>query len=174
MADTKATEPARDSDGRKAPGMLFGDDPKAKKNSGGRTREERSAGVIVYRDGGEGRVFLLLDYGKYWDYAKGHVEKGEDDRTAALRELEEETGIREVELEPGFREEIVYFFRHPKRGLVRKTVAFFLGKTRTEQVKLSHEHVGYAWVGEGEALGKVKYPTAKQVFRAARAFLSNR
>src|SRR3954463_8514951 len=106
---------------------------------------ERSAGVLVYRipKRGAEAEFLLLDYGKYWDYPKGHVEKGEDDLSAALRELEEETGIRDVEIADGFRHDMTYFFRHKSRGLIRKTVVFFLGRTTPgAKVKISDEHVG--------------------------------
>src|SRR5689334_3173101 len=97
------------------------------------TVHERSAGVIVYfiPETGGPRRFLLLDYGKYWDYPKGHVEEGEDDLTAAGRELREETGIASVELDPRFRHEITYFFRG-RKGLVRKTVVFFLGRSATQ------------------------------------------
>ena len=44
-------------------------------------KAERSAGVIVFRLRGRAKEaqFLLLDYGKYWEYPKGHVEKGEDE-----------------------------------------------------------------------------------------------
>ena len=141
------------------------------KKSGGRARVERSAGVILLRDGPAGRQFLLLDYGKYWDYPKGHVEKGEDDRAAAVRELAEETGITDAVFVSGFEEEIQYYFRHPTRGLVRKTVVFFLASTETEAVKLSHEHVGFAWASGEEALQKLGFKTAKRVLSAAMQFL---
>src|SRR5947208_17122345 len=100
-------------------------------------RRERSAGVVVYRIDPEApgrRLYLLLDYGRYWDYPKGHLEAGEDDRTAALRELREETGIADVAIDPGFAREIVYFFKHPKRGVIRKEVIFFAGETRMKDV----------------------------------------
>lgn len=134
--------------------------------------QERSAGVIVFRQpkGRSGVEFLLLDYGRYWDYAKGHVEKGEDDETAARRELVEETGIEEVELLAGFSREIAYFFRS-KRGLVRKSVIFFLGRAESERVKISPEHVGYAWLGFEAALERLGYASAKDVLRAAQEFL---
>jgi len=134
----------------------------------GSTRQERSAGIIVFRTKADGgNRFLLLDYGKYWDYPKGHIEEGEDERAAAIRELAEETGISDVELIDDFRHEIVYFFRTPGRGLVRKTVVFFLGEVEGKEVTISHEHVGYEWLKGEEALARVKYPTAKQVMRAA-------
>src|SRR5579872_938662 len=93
-------------------------------------RHERSAGFVIYRiTPGGSREYLLLDYGRHWDFPKGHVEKGEDDLTAALRELREETGIVDPEVVPGFHHEVTYFFKDRKKGLVRKVVVFFLGRT---------------------------------------------
>jgi len=132
------------------------------------TEQERSAGIIVFRKGPDDEnLFLLLDYGRYWDYPKGHLKKGEDQREAALRELEEETGITEVDLMDDFRHEIVYFFRPPGRGLVGKTVVFFLGEVEGKKVTISDEHVGYEWLKGDDAVARVKYPTAKQVMKAA-------
>src|SRR3954466_7326379 len=99
----------------------------------GATQQERSAGVIVFRKGEDAeRFYLLLDYGRYWDFPKGHTEAAEDERAAALRELSEETGINDVDIMDDFRHEIVYFFRPPGRGLVRKTVVFFIGEVEAE------------------------------------------
>jgi len=140
---------------------------KSAAKSKGATQQERSAGVIVFRKKKSGdMVFLLLNYGRYWDFPKGHIEAGEDDRAAALRELEEETGITDVDLMDDFRHEIVYFFRPPGRALVRKTVVFFIGEVTSKAVEISHEHVGYEWLKGDEALARLKYPTAKDVMAA--------
>jgi bis(5'-nucleosidyl)-tetraphosphatase len=135
---------------------------------GGRGRYERSAGVIVYSDHGGTRIYLLLDYGKYWDFPKGHLEPGEDDRTAAVRELAEETGLDEVTFVEGFYREITYYFRSRGDGsVVRKEVCFFLGRTTSHNVRLSDEHVGFAFLPFDEAVARVKYPTAKELLRQA-------
>ena len=138
-------------------------------------RHERSAGVIAFRQADPAREpeFLLLDYGRYWDYPKGHVEKGEDDLAAALRELAEETGIDQVELHDSFRHEMTYFFRDKRKGLIKKTVVFFLGQTKAKpkELKLSHEHVAAEFVPYAAALKRVTYPTAKAALKAAKAFL---
>jgi 8-oxo-dGTP pyrophosphatase MutT (NUDIX family) len=50
----------------------------------------KAAGGIVFNDKGE--LLLIKRLGK-WDLPKGKIEKGEDTRLAALREVHEECGI---------------------------------------------------------------------------------
>ena len=129
---------------------------------------ERSAGVLLFRDDpDDARRFLLLDYGSHWDYPKGHVEAGEDDPTAAHRELFEETGITGAELLDGFVREMTYVFRGRKGNLIKKTVVFFLGRTTADTVTISHEHVGYAWLTPDEAMQRLTYVNAKALLEAA-------
>jgi len=133
---------------------------------------ERSAGVLLYHDSTEqsaddARRFLLLDYGSHWDYPKGHVELGEDDVTAARRELQEETGITHADLHANFKREIVYVFRGRRGELIKKTVVFFLARTHTTDVILSDEHVGFSWDSSAEALAKLTYANARSVLNEA-------
>lgn len=50
----------------------------------------RAAGGIVRNEKGE--ILMIFRRGK-WDFPKGKVEAGEDNATAALREVREETGV---------------------------------------------------------------------------------
>lgn len=132
---------------------------------------EHSAGVIVFaRDASGVRQYLLLDYGKHWDFPKGHVEKGENVMQAALRELEEETGIDDAELVPDFSHEIQYFFRDRQKRLIHKTVWFALALTGKRQVRLSHEHVGFEFLAYEAAMKRLTYPSAKGILRQAETF----
>lgn len=128
---------------------------------------ERSAGFIVVHD----QNFLLLQYEKgYWDFAKGHVEKGETDSEAALRELKEETGLQ-GEPVVGFKQELRYFFKRAGKTVV-KDVIFFIATVRTADVKLSDEHVNFIWLPYAKAMKQVTYASAKEVLQKANEWLS--
>lgn len=147
---------------------------KAHKGRRQKVVRERSAGVLVFRDVNGRREYLLLDYGRHWDYPKGHLEAGETDEQAARRELREETGITDIELVEGFSREIVYHFRSSRKGLVRKEVIFFAGRLDENdegEVMLSEEHVGYSWEERDAALAKLTFENARSVLSAAAAHL---
>ena len=79
---------------------------------------ERSAGTVIYREKEGKTYYLLLHYPRgvrrptpYWDFPKGHLEKGEKPEEAAEREAAEETGLREIKFIDGFKETIKYFFK---------------------------------------------------------------
>jgi bis(5'-nucleosidyl)-tetraphosphatase len=138
-----------------------------------RVRREFSAGFVLFRQTAHGPRFLLLDYGKHWDYPKGHLEKEESVWQAAVRELREETGIRQVDRVGSFRRDMRYAFDSPKKGHVVKTVTYFLGRTRAEAVKLSDEHEGYAWLPYEEALARLTYKNARDMLTAGWKALQN-
>lgn len=58
--------------------------------------EIRAAGAVVWRPAGRGSQVLLVHRPKYddWSFAKGKLEPGEHALRAAVREVEEETGLR--------------------------------------------------------------------------------
>lgn len=132
-------------------------------------KNERSAGFVVFRTIGGSREFLLLDYGRHWDLPKGHVEKGEKELDTALRELREETGIVEPQVIPDFRQEINYYFRDKKKGLVHKTVAFFLARTHfsSDEIILSREHEGFEFLPYDTAMKRITFPTARKILQGA-------
>jgi 8-oxo-dGTP pyrophosphatase MutT (NUDIX family) len=130
-------------------------------------RREFSAGFVLFRQTADGPHYLLLDYGKHWDYPKGHLEEGETAWRAAVRELLEETGIRQVDRIGRFQKNMQYFFYSPKKGRIFKTVTYFLGRTREENVKLSDEHSGFAWLPYEDAMKQLTYDNAREIMREA-------
>lgn len=122
--------------------------------------KERSAGIVLVND----EKYLLLRYtAGHWDLVKGHVEIGESDKEAAIRECEEETGIIELEF-LDFSGDVHYFFRRGEE-LVSKDVIYFYAKTNTKEIKLSHEHQDFIWLDIDEAIKKITFKSSKEILK---------
>jgi len=139
---------------------------------------EKSAGAIVFREEKGKIYYLLLHYPgashraprDYWDFPKGHIEKGEKPVETAKREVFEETGIREIKILEGFRETIKYFFRFKGENIL-KFVTFFLAQTKQKKVKISFEHIGFAWLPFEKAIETLTYKNSKEILKKAHQFL---
>lgn len=139
---------------------------------------EKSAGaVIFYKPKKEEPQYLLLHYPgstknakDYWDFPKGHIEKGETEIETVKREVKEETNIENIQIIPGFKTSIKYFFQKEGKRIF-KIVTFYLAQSSTKEVKISSEHIGYVWLPFNEAIEKVTYKNAKGVLKKAHQFL---
>ncbi len=132
---------------------------------------EKSSGAVIFRDTPEGIVFLLLHYPSgHWDFVKGKMEKGENPLDTVVREAKEETGISDLNFVEGFEENIEYDFQF-EGELIHKKVVFYLAKTNTEKITISHEHLDFAWLDYKSAFEKTTYQNAKLVLSKANQLL---
>ena len=135
--------------------------------------EETSAGIVLFRKEKSKKLFLLLHYPSgHWDFVKGKMEEGESTHQTAIRETKEETGITDITFLENFEEWIEYNFQY-QGELVNKKVVFFLAETKTEEVKISHEHQNYAWMDYNTSMEKTTFDNAKTVLTKAETLLSN-
>ncbi len=88
-------------------------------------------------------------------------------------ETQEETGIVDVEFIDGFYEEISYTF-YVKNEEIGKKVIFYLGKTKSTDVLLSHEHIDFVWLDFDDAMEKITYDNAKRILVKANNLLQDR
>jgi 8-oxo-dGTP pyrophosphatase MutT (NUDIX family) len=142
-----------------------------------RYRRDVSAGIIVFHRTPDGCRFLLLlsrlTKRPLWEFPKGGVDEGETVLEAALRELQEETGLLpgDVTLRDGFQHKEDYRFTSGKgeeRVLIRKAVTYFLAEaSRTEVTLSAHEASDYAWLTLPEAMTKVRYAARRRMLEAA-------
>ena len=127
--------------------------------------EERSAGSVIYRESPKGRLYLLLNYPSgHWDFVKGNIEDGETFKQTVLREIREETGITDITFVDGFEDKVEYHYQRDGQ-VIHKEVVFFLSNTKTDKVILSHEHRDYTWLNFNDALVKLTYKTAQNLFK---------
>ena len=119
---------------------------------------EKSCGVLPYREVNGQREFLLVfeAFSQCWSLPKGHMERGETEAEAALRELWEETGLTD-QLDTAHSATIEY----PVGPLGRKQVVFFPGQVSgTPQVRPG-EIKSYKWVTEAKLAGYLFPDTVK-------------
>ncbi len=109
-------------------------------------RRVTSCGVLVHR-GRTAREYLFLRVYHAWDLPKGRLEAGEDERTGALRELAEETGIAAdaIALDPDFRFVASYLTSDNGRRVEKNLTVFLAELLRETPIRLT-EHHGHAWV----------------------------
>ena len=142
---------------------------------------EISAGAVVFRKEDNKIYYLLLHYeAGHWGFPKGHIEKGENEEETVKREIKEETGLDDIKIIKGFREYIKYVFRdvyklenreRKQANWVFKIVIYYLGETKTKEVKISFEHIGYKWLPYKEALKRISFKNTKEVLKKANNFL---
>ena len=78
--------------------------------------------------------------------------------------------MEDIGLIDGFRESVKYFYKKDKEN-VFKEVIFFLAEARNEEVKISFEHIGYAWLSYEHAEKKLTFNNAKELLGKANKFL---
>ena len=104
-------------------------------------QREVSAGGVVYRVVDAAPLYLLIrDSYRNWGFPKGHLECDEDAPGAAVREVQEETGLPTVTLCAEI-DTIDWYFRF--RGkLVHKICHFFLMETDCSAAAARRRHHG--------------------------------
>lgn len=133
-----------------------------------RTRVETSAGGVVYRPGESGpSVLLIKDPYMNWGLPKGHIEGAETPEQAALREVEEETGLTNLSSVAQL-PTIDWYFRD--RGkLVHKFCHFFLIASPAGDAvpQLEEGITEVTWISFDKAVELVSYANARDVIRIA-------
>ena len=143
--------------------------------------DEKSCGIILFREEKGEKLFLLLHYPSgHFDFPKGHVESHDlDEHGTVMRELFEETGIEDLVFLKGFREAVSYTYARQAHDSARgkigtkshKQVIYFLGKTNSKNITMSHVHKGYLWLPYAKALRKITFPNTKKLLEKAKKHL---
>lgn len=97
--------------------------------------EEKLSGGVVYRKTDNGLQFALVhDVFGYWTLSKGKIEKEENARDGAKREIFEEIGLNvEIGKEIGKNE---YVASDPRKGKIKKSVIYFMAEAQDFEIKL--------------------------------------
>jgi 8-oxo-dGTP pyrophosphatase MutT (NUDIX family) len=150
--------------------------PVAKKKTPGKgpVHKEVSAGGVVYRRADDGIEIVLASRrtrrGELaWGLAKGGIEEGESHEEAAVREVQEETGLTaEIEASLG---ETKYFYVWEETR-IRKTVHFFLMRhTGGDPADHDDEMEEIRWFPLERAMKRAAYRGEREVIGRAAELL---
>ena len=124
-----------------------------------------SAGGMVVRDFDGVKKVLVTQHSKHkgWDFPKGHIEIGESADQAALREVEEETGVKaEIVKKVGATE----YFYYEEGTRVLKTVVYFLMKYLGEgKATTAFEVSAMVWLPPEEVEEKLTFKDTKRLWK---------
>lgn len=131
-------------------------------------RKEKSCGVIVIKKENKKNYVLLVHHNLgHWGIPKGHIEKGETEKEAAIREVIEETGIQS-EIISDFRETITY---SPKSNVL-KDVVFFIGKALNYNIKPQLSEIQQVkWVEVTQGFNLITHATEKELLKKAICYI---
>jgi len=142
----------------------------------------RSVQVIIFTETTAQREFLLLKRLAYdmtfWQAVTGSLEEGETHRQAAVREVQEETGIicldtdlidlhltNVFEIAPAWRAKF-------SPGTTHNEEVCFALKVESCEIQLdAREHIAYMWVNYETAVSMLYWESNKKAFAVLQQFL---
>lgn len=130
---------------------------------------ERSCGAVLFHEV-DGKIRYLLIKNKrssHWSFPKGHVEKGESDIQAAIREVQEETGITPHIID-GFKAKSEYSIQHR----IEKTVFIFAASCDSTKTIIQESEIeDYRWLEYSTAIKNLKFDNDKNILQRVNKFL---
>jgi ADP-ribose pyrophosphatase YjhB (NUDIX family) len=127
-------------------------------------RSFSAGGVII---GPNKKVVLVSQSGRKWSLPKGRIEKGEDHKAAALREIEEETGLSKIEFidELGTYERFKMTLTREDDKSTVKNITLFLFKTDQSELRpIDPENEHAIWLEVDKAAEKLTHPKDREFY----------
>jgi 8-oxo-dGTP diphosphatase len=137
-----------------------------------RTEVLAAGGIIIDAESGSPRV-LLVHRPRYddWSFPKGKLDPGETVEQAAVREVEEETGLtcRIIRKAATLR----YAYRTRNKGALRpKKVHYFLMQRASGDIHVPGEEVDKAeWFDIDDAIRKLSYEQDRKLLTSLQAMI---
>lgn len=138
------------------------------------------SGIIeahIIRRNGALTEFLLLKraenevYPGLWQMVSGRINPDEPAYLAAIRELEEETGLLPIKM---WVVPTVNSFYYPKDDSVTMIPVFLFEVPYEGEVQLSEEHTEYLWAAADAATERLAWPGQRNAVRIITEYISER
>jgi 8-oxo-dGTP pyrophosphatase MutT (NUDIX family) len=121
-------------------------------------------GVII---GPNKKVLVVSQHGTSWSLPKGRLEEGEDTKGAALREIEEETGLTKLNFikELGTYERSLIGINGKPDNRFLKTITIYLYTTQEEELKpIDPDNPEARWIDPDKVAELLTHPKDKEFY----------
>ncbi|MBN1923286.1 MAG: NUDIX domain-containing protein [Nanoarchaeota archaeon] len=128
----------------------------------------------IYRKNYDSVKFLILHKNNWWngwEFVRGEAESSEGIMDAAVREVNQETGlnITDIKVVP-----FNYSYNYLKNlNYISAEVSCFLAKASDELVTLSSEHNHYKWVDYETAMKLLEFPEQKKLLEQVNRLINH-
>lgn len=132
---------------------------------------ETSAGGVVFKKE-NGQIFILLtQHSAYhgWSFPKGLVDEGEDRKTTALREVNEEGGVQAkivAELSPS-----EYFYKLEDETIKKRVYYYLMEYVSGDPAEHDWEMEAADWIPLEKVEETLSFSSDKKVFQEAKKIL---
>lgn len=142
-------------------------------------KREFSAGGIIFQEGANDLQFLLARNQSmtrpevdYWGFPKGHLEEGESSEKAALREVEEETGVKAEIIKKIGQSKYIYTSEKEVEKIFKIVTLFLMkylsGEARPQDGEISE----VIWLPENQVTDKLSFSEDRKLFKKALEILN--
>ncbi len=128
-------------------------------------KQTKIAGGVVINN--KGLILAVNQNGNSWSLPKGHIDEGEDELTAAKREIYEESGVNELELirELGNYKRYRIGLKEEDDKSELKEITMFLFKTNQEILKpIDPNNPEARWVEKDKVVELLTHRKDKEFF----------
>ena len=118
-------------------------------------KKEKACGCVIIQDG---KVLLVQHNKGHWGFPKGHVEKNENEKETAIREVKEETNV-----DAKIIDDKRYTMEYVTDKGRDKEVVYFIANPITNEIKPQEEEIkSVKWVSFSDALKILTYRNTQE------------
>lgn len=123
-----------------------------------------AGGIVLRKTDAEVKVLLTQHSGhRGWEFPKGHIELGESAQDAAVREVEEESGVKAEILEKAG--QVEYFYYENKEKAFKKVTYFFMKYVGDGEATTADEVSNIEWLEVNKVGVRLTFKSSKKLWQ---------